>query len=267
MKCPNCGNEISDSLLVCPLCKSNINFNNANQRIVRINTQVVPTKVVVPTVDKDVENNKKGRHLFFKATIIIGLFIFCILLIKLLIPSNSNEDDVTKTTTTTVNSINSLNIGTRSTYSFPVSIGRTTLATLYDKKNDKYTDVDVSGVRYIVNEELNDLIINYASMEPLIEGFYWYGFEYNVKLNDLTYLKDNSISPLLDATIYQLNGNDFFLVGEHYYKIKVTSIYTGVDIKNGETASVKIIFQVPFEQDFSICLGLRNKTMGCFKRG
>lgn len=263
MKCSQCGNEISDSLQNCSHC----NRETTNkQQVVQIRTQVVPTQVVVKTINTDTKEKEFDKQRFFKWTAIIGGIIFFLFALRLIILFFYKNDNVElKATTTTEESIQSLNIGNRSTYSFPANIGEIILASFYDSEAEKYTNVDVYGNRYIYDEELINLVSTYAGSEVLTEGFYWAGFEYTIKFNDLFYLNERSVSPLLDTSIYQLNGNDFFLVGDHYYKIKVIPVDDGLSIKNGESATIKVLYQVPLNAEYAICFGIRNKTMGCFK--
>ena len=137
-------------------------------------------------------------------------------------------------------------------------------ASLYDKGKKISTDVDVTGVRFIKGVEASELAKVYAN-EELYEGFEWIGFEYKVTLNDLKYLKNKTISPVLESKIYKWDGCDFINLNGKNYFLNVVSIYKGNEIKNTESANITVLYQLPVGQEnYSICFGSLDQTLGCF---
>lgn len=179
---------------------------------------------------------------------------------------DENEMSTTTTqTTTSVNIVPTKNKGSNSTLSYPLSLGQVTLASIYDEKYKKYTDVDVTALRYLSSEEAT-ILADENSNRELIEGFRWHGFEYRVQLNDLDYLQNDGISPLLNSKIYNLDGSDFVNVNGVNYRLVTTPIIDGDKIHNNESAVVKLIYQIPIDKsDFVICFGYYKETMGCFR--
>lgn len=214
---------------------------------------------------QDRTKQKKKDEMFFMAVIIIGCFVLTALIFVMIYKNSEKtsegaDNKVTKTTTKLISN----NTGIRSTFNYPLYTGNTALASYYDKENKKYTEVDVLGSRFINGTEANELANIYAK-EPLNEGFEWVGFEYKITFNDLEYLKDQAISPIIESKIYRWNGCDFFNYNSKNYMINITSIYEGDNIKNKESATVKVLFQVPAgEKQYSICFGNIDKTIGCF---
>ena len=169
-------------------------------------------------------------------------------------------------TTTVVPGEPTENIGIRSNFNYPSKAGNTTIASLYDIEKGKYTDVDITGVKYYTGEDANTLAATYA-VEPLNPGFEWIGFEYKVKLNDLNYLGDRMISPVLTAKIYKWNGCEFAHHNGKNYILNVVSIYNGGNIKNKQSANVKVLYQMPIGMnDYSLCFGNIDETLGCFSK-
>ncbi len=140
------------------------------------------------------------------------------------------------------------------------------MATFFDQGTNTYTDVDVTGLRFITGVEAQELANAYGK-EQLREGFTWYGFEYKVQFNDLTYLNGKKVNPALNAKFYKFNGCDFITFEEHNYLINVFTASSNQQITNGESTVVKVVYQLPeSEGDYSICLGYLGNSLGCFTK-
>ena len=125
--------------------------------------------------------NKKINYanLFFITVIVVGSIVFFMLCLQL-INKNKNKHEEMITTTKSIFKEPSKNVGIYKSFYNPAHVGETVIATFYDEKNNKYTDVDITGIRYLSDEEVKE----YAD-STLKEGFSWYGFEYKIKFNDL----------------------------------------------------------------------------------
>ena len=215
--------------------------------------------------NKKVKLIRRKSDYFFLGVIGIGSLILVIYIISLFskedIPLLNNN-----TTTTTIRIVGSFteNQGHHSSFNYPMKAGNTTLASIYDKDMDKYTDVDVTGIRFISGDEANNVALTHA-IEPLNPDFEWLGFEYKVTLNDLDYLGDRLIDPVLIPKIYKWNGCDFANHNGKNYILNVVSIYDGNNIKNKESAIIKVLYQMPIGmKDYSLCFGKYEQTLGCF---
>ena len=205
--------------------------------------------------------NKKINYtnLFFVTVIILGSIIFFILSLQLI---TKNKDTVgeKKTTTRIINNDESKNNGLYKSFYNSAHVGETVLATFFDEKNNKYTDVDITGIRYLTNEEVNEYV-----NEDLKDGFTWFGFEYKIKFNDLTYLND-PINPIIRTAIYNDIGYNLLTYNGHNYIPEVKTIYDNHLIKNGESTNIKIIYQYPETKEHEICFGYDDKKLSCFSK-
>ena len=205
--------------------------------------------------------NKKINYanLFFITVIVVGSIVFFMLCLQL-INKNKNKHEEMITTTKSIFKEPSKNVGIYKSFYNPAHIGETVIATFYDEKNNKYTDVDITGIRYLSDEEVKE----YAD-STLTEGFSWYGFEYKIKFNDLNYLNE-SINPVIKTAIYNEIGYNLLTFNGHNYVPEVKVIYDNHLIKNGESASIKIIYQYPTTKDHEICFGYDDKKLSCFSK-
>ncbi len=243
-------------------------------KVVTINPDELRTikpdpKVVIPVVQPNYEllkeKEKKKNDLFFIIVTIIGMSIFVGLLIVLMIGNNKNNNEVTTTTTSITTTASSSNSGKNSFFNSPLKVGDTGIASIYDDKNDLYTSVDVTVNRYISGVEASQLHDAYYENETLNSGFSWYALEYNVKFNDLSYLGNEKLSPIMHSMYYTTSGRDFVNYNGSVYNVNILPIYKGEDITNGESATIIELYQVPTnESDYTICFGYIEKTMGCF---
>lgn len=219
------------------------------------------------------ENKEKQRqreNLFFIVVIIFGVAILLLIAVVMMVnPKKSNSSPTTSRVNTTQEIpplAETKNVGGRSSFNYPIYINNTTVASYFDQTTKQYTDVDVTGIRFFTGVEAQELATHY-SKEQLHEGFTWFGFEYKVQLNDLNYLNGKKINPALNAKFYKYNGCDFITYNEHNYLITVTTATQGLSIKNGESAVIKVIYQIPAdEKDYSICLGYLDNSIGCFTK-
>ncbi|MBD9114238.1 hypothetical protein EGP95_00465 [bacterium] len=205
--------------------------------------------------------NKKINYanLFFITVIVVGSIVFFMLCLQL-INKNKNKHEEMITTTKSIFKESSKNVGIYKSFYNPAHVGETVIATFYDEKNNKYTDVDITGIRYLSDEEVKE----YAD-STLKEGFSWYGFEYKIKFNDLNYLNE-SINPVIKTAIYNEIGYNLLTFNGHNYVPEVKVIYDNHLIKNGESASIKIIYQYPTTKDHEICFGYDDKKLSCFSK-
>ncbi|MDE5630114.1 MAG: hypothetical protein K2I70_00790, partial [Bacilli bacterium] len=208
--------------------------------------------------------------IFFIVVIIFGVAV--LLLIAVMMMINPKKSTTTKTTkrVMTTQEIPSLaetkNIGNRSSFNYPMYVGNTTVASFFDQSTKGYTDVDVTGLRFFTGVEAQELANSYGN-EQLKEGFTWFGFEYKVQLNDLDYLNGRKVNPALNAKFYKYNGCDFIVFNEHNYLINVITATNEQQITNGQSAVVKVIYQLPAsEGEYSICLGYLGNSIGCFTK-
>lgn len=205
--------------------------------------------------------NKKINYanLFFITVIVVGSIVFFMLCLQL-INKNKNKHEEMITTTKSIFKEPSNNVGIYKSFYNPAHVGETVIATFYDEKNNKYTDVDITGIRYLSDEEVKE----YAD-STLKEGFSWYGFEYKIKFNDLNYLNE-SINPVIKTAIYNEIGYNLLTFNGHNYVPEVKVIYDNHLIKNGESTSIKIIYQYPTTKDHEICFGYDDKKLSCFSK-
>ncbi len=205
--------------------------------------------------------NKKINYanLFFITVIIVGTIIFFILCLQLITKNKNKSSDITTTTKSITREV-SKNVGLYKSFYNSAHVGETVIATFYDEKNNKYTDVDITGIRYLSDEEIKENIDT-----DLKEGFSWYGFEYKIKFNDLNYL-DEPINPVIRTAIYNDIGYNLLTYNGHNYIPEVKMIYDNHLIKNGESANIKIIYQYPATKDHEICFGYDDKKLSCFSK-
>lgn len=219
--------------------------------------------------DQEINTNshiKKHHYIFFKIIIILDIIIIGLLIAFIFYDKKSNHNkggitNKTKTTTTHTSLITN-NKGIHSTFAYPTSIGKITLASIYDNDNKKYTDVDIRVDRLLSMEEINNIVLANNILKDN-QDFIYKGIEYTVNFNDLTYL-NKPILPILNSAIYQNDGNDYITYKKVKYEIKMYNIYNGNKISNNESATIKVIYSIPSNlSNYSICFGYYNETLGC----
>ncbi|MDE6142259.1 MAG: hypothetical protein K2G03_06610, partial [Bacilli bacterium] len=245
-----------------PTMGQSVNISNEPTNVNVLDTVgVVDEKYV-----QDKEKQRQKENIFFIVVIIFGVAV--LLLIAVMMMINPKKSTTTKTTkrVMTTQEIPSLaetkNIGNRSSFNYPMYVGNTTVASFFDQSTKGYTDVDVTGLRFFTGVEAQELANSYGN-EQLKEGFTWFGFEYKVQLNDLDYLNGRKVNPALNAKFYKYNGCDFIVFNEHNYLINVITATNEQQITNGQSAVVKVIYQLPAsEGEYSICLGYLGNSIG-----
>ena len=249
-----------------------VNTQNMNQQSEPANVAMVNTVGEVnDEYTQDKEKQRQRENLFFIVVIIFGVAILLLIAVVMMInPKKSTSTKTSTTRFTTTQEVPSVaetkNIGGRSSFNYPMYVGNTTVASFFDQGTKNYTDVDVTGLRFFAGVEAQELANTYAK-EQLREGFMWFGFEYKVQLNDLTYLNGKKVNPALNAKFYKFNGCDFIVYNEHNYLINVVTASENSQITNGESAVVKVIYQLPTtENEYSICLGYLGNSIGCFTK-
>lgn len=244
---------------------------NTNQTSEPANAGLINTVGVVNDEYKqDKEKQRQRENLFFIVVIIFGVAILLLIAVMMMINPKKNTSTPTTTGVRTTQELPSLaetkNVGNRSSFNYPMYVGNTTVASFFDQSTKAYTDVDVTGLRFFTGVEATELA-NVYSKEQLREGFTWFGFEYKVQLNDLTYLNGKKVNPALNAKFYKYNGCDFIIYNEHNYLINIVTATNEQQITNGESAVVKVVYQLPAsESEYSICLGYLGNSIGCFTK-
>lgn len=204
-------------------------------------------------------NRINYANLFFITVIVVGSIVFFILCLQLITKNKNKDEDIT-TTTKAITKETSKNVGLYKSFYNSAHVGETVISTFYDETNDKYTDVDITGIRYLSNEEIKEYID-----VPLKDGFSWYGFEYKIKFNDLNYLTE-AINPVIRTAIYNDIGYNLLTYNGHNYIPEVKTIYDNHLIKNDESTNIKIIYQYPSTKDHEICFGYDDKKLSCFSK-
>ena len=288
MRCPNCVKTVFDNSKSCPYCRT---------RFEAVAVPVVPQATVTdssspPTISK-VEDNvaddvgietssviekeevveKNTKYDYFILSIIIFGFVILgfIVVYQTFNLKRGNIETEEKTTTTTKliesdkSEFVSKNVGVVTGFNNPIAVGNIVSASIYDEKYNVYSVVDVEGLElinstYIIN---NNLVPQGVS---LINGFEWAGIKFKVSYNDLTYLKDNTLSPLkLNVSIKDSRNLDFVSIDEVNYDLTPYVIYEENGLKNGESAILHAIYQRPINsQKLKICFGIRAQSMSCF---
>lgn len=252
---------------------------NKSESIIPPNPNNLVSQPVLSDLPPTIQNNNKQLNIvpitkdkmFFMSVIVIGVIVLLILAFMLILGGNkkniidAQEQDRTSSTTVSSNIVRSNNIGVVSSYVAPTFIGNTTIASLFSTTNNKYYDVDVTGIRFITGVEATQL--GEAFNKKPLDSFVYEGFVYKVKLNDLQELGNQGVNPVLESKVYRLLGSDFFNVNGESYTIKVQSIYDGGNITNGGESQVTVIYSVPdFADNYSICFGNREHSLGCFTK-
>lgn len=214
------------------------------------------------------ESKKKDLSKVYYIILAIVFVIFVILMCIILIPYFSKNKVleptsqlVTEETTPNV-TIVSKNAGVPTGITFPTNYGNITFGGLKDEKHNITTNADVQVLRHLSEGEINNILTN--RNEILNPGFKWDGVEYKVTLNDFDYLGDGTINPVMKTSLFdEYYKNNFFVVNENYYT--VSPIYgSASEIKNGESANVSVVYQVPVDQNYYVCFGEDFLNLGCF---
>ncbi len=259
MICPVCKNQVNEGSRFCPFCQTRFAFRET------INTQI-PVQVEYSDIQKNSKKSWDKGTIFCLIVIVLGSILLLILIFSLFSKKEGREDEKTTTTTTEVQITqpSSLNKGVLSSFRYPLSVSNIGLATFVDKQNNKETDVDVYGIRFLNEEEKNSLIVN--AKEPLREGFIWEAFVYEVRFRDLDYLNNQAILPSLDTKVYLTTGCDFVVIGEHNILLN-TQVFGGTEpIYNHGSSTMQVLYQIPENTVHSICIGNENKKMACFTK-
>ncbi len=239
--------------------------NNSLQQENNINSNV--SVEVAPVLTSEVEKQKKDMSKIYYIILGIAVVVFLVLM-SVIMGKHFKKNTPIKTTPVTTNvtipkeTFMTKNKGVYSNLMSPVNIGNITFGGLLDQTNNKVTDVDVEIIRNLEETEINELVA--TTSQNLYPGFKWAGVEYRVTLNDLEYLGEGTINPVMKTYLFDTYyKNNFFLVNENYYTIDAISSNVN-KIKNGEFALVKVAYQVPVDQNYYICFGENFSSLGCF---
>lgn len=239
--------------------------NNSLQQENNINSNV--SVEVAPVLTSEVEKQKKDMSKVYYIILGIAIVVFLVLM-SVIMGKHFKKNTPIKTTPVTTNvtipkeTFMTKNKGVYSNLMSPVNIGNITFGGLLDQTNNKVTDVDVEIIRHLEETEINELVA--TTSQNLYPGFKWAGVEYRVTLNDLEYLGEGTINPVMKTYLFDTYyKNNFFLVNENYYTIDAISSNVN-KIKNGEFALVKVAYQVPVDQNYYICFGENFSSLGCF---
>lgn len=263
MKCPYCDSEIENNMPICPHCMAKL---ENNVKVVQINTSG-PNSDVSPSVLEETTENKKSFIKYYIIIIVLMIVLGVLsgaIMIKLKPVKNKPAEPINESTTQDVIEKDmTLNTGVFSGKESPVSFGNMTIASIHDSNENVTKLVDVMITRYLDEVEVSEIVAN--NKQTLNEGFVFVGVEYNVYFHDLSYLGTKTLNPVLKATILESKFfNDCFLVNGHYYKNDVITVYNGPNIKNEESATVRMVYQVPIGQKYYICFGSDTLNLGCF---
>lgn len=263
MKCPYCDSEIENNIPICPHCMASL----SNVKVVQVNTNGINNETNINNPEVVMEEKKKSFTKYY--IIIVVMVILLVILLSLVImkmkpEKNSGSGGVdTPTTTGVIEKDMTLNKGIFSGKENPLSFGNMTIASIHDVDTNTTKFVDVMVTRYLSDAEVSEILAN--NNQTLNEGFTFVGVEYNVDFHDLSYLGTKTLSPILDVAILESKFfNNYFLVNGHYYKSDVISSYNGPNIRNEESATVRIVYQVPVDQKYYICFGSDSSSLGCF---
>ena len=256
MKCPYCDSELSQSVIECPHCHAHL-VNNVE--IVKVDTS---NKVL-----NKIKNNENKKYII---TFVVCLIVFLILLLVILFKKVDNSrvdnktDEMSSSPTTEYKNINmTKNKGIYSGLENPINFGEITFATFNDDVHNQSVDVDVELSRVLAENEILDIVS--LNNQALNEGFKWVGVEYRITLNDLDYLGNDVVLPILNVSLHDVfYKNSFFLVNENYYTIHAITDNNITPIRNGESTSIRIVYQVPINQNYYLCFGDISKSLGCF---
>ncbi len=239
--------------------------NNSLQQENNISSSV--DEEVVPVLTSETEKTKKDMSKVYYIILGIAIVIFLVLM-AVIIGKHFKKNTPIKTTPATTKvtipkeTFMTKNKGVYSNLMSPVNIGNITFGGLLDQTNNKVTDVDVEIIRNLEETEINELVA--TTSQNLFPGFKWAGVEYRVTLNDLEYLGEGTINPVMKTYLFDTYyKNNFFLVNENYYTIDAISSSVN-QIRNGEFALIKVAYQVPVDQNYYICFGENFSSLGCF---
>ncbi len=239
--------------------------NNSLQQENNISSSV--GEEVVPVLTSETEKTKKDMSKVYYIILGIAIVIFLVLM-AVIIGKHFKKNTPIKTTPATTKvtipkeTFMTKNKGVYSNLMSPVNIGNITFGGLLDQTNNKVTDVDVEIIRNLEETEINELVA--TTSQNLFPGFKWAGVEYRVTLNDLEYLEEGTINPVMKTYLFDTYyKNNFFLVNENYYTIDAISSSVN-QIRNGEFALIKVAYQVPVDQNYYICFGENFSSLGCF---
>lgn len=240
-------------------------YNHSLQQENNISSSV--GEEVVPVLTSETEKTKKDMSKVYYIILGIAIVIFLVLM-AVIIGKHFKKNTPIKTTPATTKvtipkeTFMTKNKGVYSNLMSPVNIGNITFGGLLDQTNNKVTDVDVEIIRNLEETEINELVA--TTSQNLFPGFKWAGVEYRVTLNDLEYLGEGTINPVMKTYLFDTYyKNNFFLVNENYYTIDAISSSVN-QIRNGEFALIKVAYQVPVDQNYYICFGENFSSLGCF---
>ena len=199
--------------------------NNSLQQENNISSSV--GEEVVPVLTSETEKTKKDMSKVYYIILGIAIVIFLVLM-AVIIGKHFKKNTPIKTTPATTKvtipkeTFMTKNKGVYSNLMSPVNIGNITFGGLLDQTNNKVTDVDVEIIRNLEETEINELVA--TTSQNLFPGFKWAGVEYRVTLNDLEYLGEGTINPVMKTYLFDTYyKNNFFLVNENYYTIDAIS--------------------------------------------
>ncbi len=226
-----------------------------------LNSENAVTNPEVPL--KTAKDKSKIYYLILVCAIVIFLILMGFILIKNFKPAKKvTVPPTTKTTGEPVSQVLSKNKGVYSNLASPVNVGEITYGGLKDT-DGVITDADVEIIRALEETEINALTSLYN--QNLNPGFKWAGVEYKVTLNDFAYLGNKAIDPSMKVYLFDTYyKNNFFLVEDNYYTIEPLYQKSILPIRNGESANISVVYQVPIDQTYYVCFGENFSSLGCF---
>ena len=278
MKCPDCGKQLVDGAKICPYCRCKI--------VAPAQPAPQPTSVASESPPlfqvEETQNNKKEvrqkNGVLAVIIIVAGIIIIGALIVYQTFMSKKDSLAHSETTTTSVPStttrnsdVESKNQGIIAEFYNPTKIGNKVIATFYDSERNTYTDVDVVGLMFMSQGDVEKYGL-VPKDQTLNDGFAWRGIKYRITLNDLYYLDGQGVNPLdLETTVLDENGLPMVEVKNHYYGLTYTKIDPNGSgttrlVKNGDSVDLYLVYQKPISSNnkLKVCFGNSARTMSCF---
>ena len=280
MKCPDCGKQLIDTAKICPYCRCKITAPTPEAPQPKSVVSKSPPLFQVEETQNNKETVRQKNGVLAVVIIVAGIFIIGGLIIYQTILSKEKQahSETTATNVSTVSTTRetfvSKNQGTVANFYDSAKIGSKVLASFYDSQREVFTDVDVVGLMFLSQEEIQNLGL-VPKDQKLYDGFAWRGIKYRIIFNDLEYLKEEGVNPLdLEASILDESGLAMLTINNHNYKLTYTKANpnaTASDgsvqmVKNGESVDLYLIYQKPVSSNnkLKVCFGSSAKTMSCF---
>ena len=277
MKCPDCGKQLVDGAKICPYCRCKI---VAPAQPAPQPTSVASTSPPLFQVEETQNNKVEARQkngVLAVVIIVAGIITIGALIVYQAFMSKKSSLAHSETTTTSVptrttgRGYESKNQGVIAEVYNPAKIGSRVLATFYDSERHVNTDVDVVGLMFLSQADVEKYGL-IPTDQKLNDGFAWRGIKYRVIFNDLNYLEGQGVNPLaLETTVLDEDGLPMVRINNHSYGLTYTKIDPNASgttrlVKNGDSVDLYLVYQKPISSNnkLKVCFGNSAKTMSCF---